>query len=35
MAKEIAWRFDSINKRQKVLIKSSGGIGYLGKKRRV
>jgi hypothetical protein len=32
MAKEIVWRFDSINKRQKILIKSSGGIGYLGKK---
>jgi len=33
MAKEIVWRFNSINKRQKILIKSSGGIGYLGKKR--
>ena len=35
MAKEIVWRFDSINKRQNILIESSGGIGYLGKKRRV
>jgi hypothetical protein len=35
MAKEIVLRIDSINKRQNILIELSGGIGYLGKKRKI
>jgi hypothetical protein len=35
MAKEIVLRFASINKRQKFLIESSGGIGYFGQKKEI